>query len=214
LAVDRLTVSHNDVTGVVLAGGRSLRMNGADKGLVQFNGRPLVARVLERLRPQVADMLISANRNSDAYARFAPRVVGDPAQLQDVFAGPLAGMLAALRVAPTPWIATVPCDAPFLPLDLVATLAARIGSSGSSGGSAPPGAAKAAVARCEGKLQPVFCLLHTDLAPPLEQALRLGQYKAAAWLARIGAVAVDFADADAFVNFNTPDDLDRAGSDR
>ncbi|SPE29894.1 hypothetical protein SBBP1_510010 [Burkholderiales bacterium] len=114
--------ARESITGVILAGGRGARMGGADKGLVAFNGRALVAHVLARLQPQVAEIIISANRNVDRYRVFGHRVVQDDRANFGPFAGPLAGMLAGLRQSRLPWVAFVPCDAPALPLDLVAAL--------------------------------------------------------------------------------------------
>ena len=186
-----------DITGLILAGGRATRMGGVDKGLVEFGGRPLVEHVVERLRPQVSALIISANRNAECYARYGARVVADAANTHESFAGPLAGLLAWMRAAPTGWIACVPCDAPFVPLDLVARLAQGRGG------------APAAFACTADRAQPVFCLLRTDLDENLAHALHAGVRKTEAWLASVGAAAVAFDDEAAFANLNTPDDLRR-----
>lgn len=186
-----------DITGLILAGGRAMRMGGVDKGLIEFEGRPLIEHVVERLRPQVSALIISANRNAERYVRYGARVVADAAGAHESFAGPLAGMLAGMRAAPTGWIACVPCDAPFVPLDLVARLAQG------------HGAAPAALARTADGLQPVFCLLRKDLAEDLARALRAGVRKTETWLAAVGAASVAFDDAAAFANLNTLDDLKR-----
>lgn len=201
------------VTGLILAGGRGARMGGVDKGLVVFDGLPLVEHVLQRLRPQVDDVLISANRNLERYARLGLRVVRDadptsPAEPHDAarevrYYGPLVGMLAGLRVVKTPWLACVPCDAPRLPRDLVKRLAAQIELVNPN--------ARAAVAATGDRWQPVFCLLHKDLAAGLHAALAHGQYKAQSWLEAIGAVSVEFADPSGFANCNTLDDLGMHG---
>ena len=105
-----MTVIH----ALILAGGRGSRMGGVDKGLQLLEGRPLVAHVIERLAPQAASLLISANRNLDAYAALGHRVLADPPGLE--FAGPLAGMLAGLEALPDDaWLLTAPCDCPRLP---------------------------------------------------------------------------------------------------
>ena len=104
------------ITGVILAGGLGRRMGGTDKGLQELRGRPLVAWVSERLAPQVDELLINANQNVERYAAFGDRVVPD--QIPD-YAGPLAGVHAALSAAAYPLVATAPCDSPFLPADLV-----------------------------------------------------------------------------------------------
>jgi molybdenum cofactor guanylyltransferase len=179
------------ITGVVLAGGRGSRMGGADKGWVQYEGRALVEHALARLQPQVGALLISANRNIARYRALGPAVVEDDTAQLDAFSGPLAGMLAGLRSAGLPWVAFVPCDAPALPLDLVATLARA------SGGLRP------AVASCGDRRQPVFCLVPASAADPLAAALAAGERRPAEFLRLIGAVEVAFADAQAFVNINT-----------
>ena len=111
-----MTVAARDVTGIVLAGGMGRRMGGVDKGLVELEGRPLVAHVLARLAPQVGALLINANQNRERYAAFGHPVVPDEV---GGFAGPLAGLHAGMTHAATPYVATVPCDSPFLPPDLV-----------------------------------------------------------------------------------------------
>jgi molybdopterin-guanine dinucleotide biosynthesis protein A len=188
------------ITGLVLAGGRALRMGGVDKGLQPFRGQPLVDHAIARLAPQVAEVLVSANRNAAAYAGRGVRVVADTAA---DFPGPLAGMLAGLRAAHTPWLAVVPCDAPLLPADLVERLALDLA-----------GASAAVVERGFGaddrRLEPVCCLLSTSLGDDLERWLAEGNRKVEAWLVRHATrVPFDRADdADAFANFNTLAELE------
>ena len=192
------------ITGLVLAGGRGQRMGGIDKGLEVFRGLALIDHALARLAPQVLEVLISANRNIDVYATKAARVLVDA---QGDFPGPLAGILAGLHAARTPWLAVVPCDAPGLPSDLVARLAQAI--------VATPGCRGAVVQRDGGvdgpRLEPVCCLLSTDLADDLARYLADGQRKVGRWIS-MHATAVSFDDPDdaaAFDNVNTPDDLAR-----
>ena len=111
------------VTGVVLAGGLSRRMDRVDKGLALLDGKPMVRHVIERFAPQVGELIINANQHADAYGAYGYRVIAD---VIDGFAGPLAGLHAALSVAGFPLVATVPCDSPFLPDDLVARLSASL----------------------------------------------------------------------------------------
>src|SRR3954465_14354160 len=113
-------ISKDDVTGVILAGGRGSRMGGADKGLQNFRGMPMAVFTLLRLGPQVGEVMINANRNLSAYESFGVPVWPDV--LPD-FAGPLAGFLTALERCNTPWLVTVPCDTPLFPQDLVLRLA-------------------------------------------------------------------------------------------
>ncbi|THF61292.1 molybdenum cofactor guanylyltransferase MobA [Pseudothauera rhizosphaerae] len=187
------------VSGLVLAGGRGLRMGGADKGLVDFRGRPMVASVLERFAPQVAELMISANRNLDAYARFGHPVFAD--DMAD-FAGPLAGLKAGLARARHELVATVPCDAPLLPPDLVARLLAALLRED----------AEIAVATAGGRSHPVFCLCRRALLPALADYLAAGGRKVDAWQRSRRRVEVAFDDAaEAFANLNSPADLPPAG---
>ena len=133
------------ITGVILAGGQGTRMGGVDKGLQLHGGKALVRHVAERLTPQVAQLMINANRNEAAYAAFGYPVFAD--QITG-FAGPLAGLHAALSVANTPLVLTAPCDSPGLPLDLVSRLDSALQASH----------ANLAIAKAGGRLHPVFCL--------------------------------------------------------
>jgi len=183
------------VSGLVLAGGKGDRVGGADKGWLAYRGEPLIRHTSQRLQPQVAGILISANRNLERYRALGyPVVVDDPRFGQ--FAGPLAGICAAFRVATTDWLAVVPCDAPWLASDLVRRLAAQA-----------PGT-RAAVACVEGRMQPAFCLVHRDHAASLDAFLASGGRKVARWLRAIDAVTVDFEDAAPFANLNHPADFE------
>lgn len=168
-------------------------MGGADKGLIDLHGRPMVAHVAARLSEQVDALIIVANRNTEEYARYADTVVSD--RLPD-FAGPLAGVQAGLAATAPGHALFVPCDAPALPLDLARRLL-------------EPGA-PAAVAHDGRRLQPTFSLLATGIAPELETAIEEGTRALHAWLERAGAVTVDFADQrEAFSNINTAAELAR-----
>jgi molybdopterin-guanine dinucleotide biosynthesis protein A len=185
-------------TGVVLAGGRGTRMQYADKGLLPFAGRPLAARVLDALRPQVARLLISANRNLERYAALGVPVVPDTIP---GFQGPLAGMLAGLRHAGTDWVLFAPCDALYLPENLAQRLHAALPANGTSAYAAA-GSSNAMYA---------CCLLHRSLAGEIETALLDGRRSVRDFLAACGAIAVDFPDWPRHLrNANTPDDLVRA----
>ena len=188
-------IARESVTGVVLAGGQGRRMGGVDKGLVELDGRPLVAWVLERLAPQVDTLLVNANQNAARYATFGHPVIGDAV---GGFAGPLAGLHAALAAARTEWVVTVPCDSPFLPRDLVARLSAAAASA----------QATLAVARTFDQPHPVFALVRADVAPHLSAFLEGGGRKIDAWYATLAVVEVAFDDeADAFRNINTAAEL-------
>ncbi len=183
------------ITGLVLAGGRGSRMGSIDKGLQPFRGRPMVAHVLARFTPQVDEVLINANRSLEEYAAFGHRVIADAIE---GFAGPLAGLHIGMTHANHPLIATVPCDSPFLPADLIARLsdALRIEN------------ADLAVARTFDQPHPVFCLTKTSLAPHLQAFLESGQRKIDKWYATLQVAEVQFDDEEAaFSNINTVDEL-------
>ncbi len=181
-----------NIIGLVLAGGQESRLGGADKGLADYHGLPLVEHVLGRLCPQVSSVMISANRNADRYRNLVPRVVSDATRASEGVRGPLAGIHAGLMHAPTPWVAVVPCDAPQLPRALVARLADTINARG----------ALAACARADGRLQPVFCMLSTSLVVSLDDYMDQGGRSVHGWLATVNVVPVDFDDPIAFRNVN------------
>jgi molybdopterin-guanine dinucleotide biosynthesis protein A len=183
------------ITGVVLAGGMGRRMGGVDKGLLELRGRPLAAWVVDRLRPQVDHLLINANQNGERYAAFGHRVVPD---LIPDFAGPLAGLHAALSAASTPLVATAPCDSPFLPSDLVFRLFSALTAA----------AADLAVARTFDQPHPVFCLCRRNVLPHLTEFLAGGGRKIDRWYATLKVVEVAFDDEpEAFENINTREEL-------
>ena len=185
------------VTGIVLAGGQGSRMGGVDKGLQPFMGRPMVAHAVERLAPQVDELLINANRNPQAYAALGHRVIADEIE---GFAGPLAGFERGLAHARGELVATVPCDSPFLPRDLVARLRAALEREG----------AELAVAKTGAQAHPVFCLMRRSLHPSLRDFLAGGERKIDRWYAAHKVVEVAFDDeADAFRNINTREELER-----
>jgi len=185
------------VTGIVLAGGQGRRMGGVDKGLQLLDGRPMVARAIERLAPQVEAIVVNANQNLDAYRAFGYPVVRDAV---GGFAGPLAGLHAGLQAARTAYVVTVPCDSPFLPKDLVARLGAALEAN----------AAQLAVAKTGAQPHPVFCLVQRAVLPDLEAFLHAGGRKIDAWYARLEVVEVSFDDQpQAFSNINTREELAR-----
>ena len=193
MSESRATI-REQVTGVILAGGRATRMGGVDKGLVPINGRPMIAWVIDALRPQVATVMINANRNHDLYGAFGCPVIDDG---DSEFRGPLAGMASAMRVAETPWVAVVPCDSPLITGELVERLYAAVASSGSP----------VAVAHDGERLQPVFALLACTLLADLAGYLDDGQRKIDRWYARHGYDSVDFSDVvESFANINAPED--------
>ncbi len=191
-------VSPADITGLILAGGRGSRMNDSDKGLQLLDGRPLVQHALERLRPQVGGVCISANRHLEQYRTLGVPVFGDDFP---GYAGPLAGIHAGLAHCVTPWLACVPCDSPALPFDLIVRLAGAV---------AQTGADLAFAAAGDGETprdHPVFCLLRVALLPRLQAYLEDGGRKLGAWHATLNSTRVCFADDEAFRNINSLADL-------
>jgi molybdopterin-guanine dinucleotide biosynthesis protein A len=187
-------------TGVILAGGLGRRMGNIDKGLQYLRGQPMVHWVVERLAPQVNELLINANQNGERYAAFGHRVVPD--QIPD-FAGPLAGLHAALSAATHPLVVTAPCDSPFLPADLVSRLYSGLTAAH----------ADLAVARTFEQPHPVFCLCKRELLPHLTAFLESGGRKIDRWYASLKVVEVPFDDeVDAFENINTREELSRFDS--
>ena len=185
------------ITGVILAGGLGRRMGGTDKGLQELNGKPMAQWAAERLAPQVDELLINANQNSERYAALGYRIVADEVPY---FAGPLAGLHAALCAAAHPLVVTAPCDSPFLPDDLVGRLHAALETAQSD----------LAVARTFDQAHPVFCLCRRDLRPHLEEYLSGGGRKIDRWYATLKVAEVPFDDeAEAFENINTRDELAR-----
>ena len=184
------------VTGIVLAGGQGRRMGGVDKGLQLLHGKPMVAEVIARLAPQVSEIIINANQNLDAYGRFGHRVVPDAI---GGFAGPLAGLHACLGEAKHALVLTVPCDSPFLPLDLLARLRKELKGN------------DLAVARTGDQAHPVFSLVRVSVRDHLSKFLSTGGRKIDAWYSTLEVVEVPFDDeAEAFRNINTRDELNQA----
>lgn len=186
-------LQRSQITGLVLAGGRGARMGGVDKGWVVHDGEPLVQRVLRRFAPQVGAVLISANRSVAAYRALADVVTdGGQGLALEPFPGPLAGVLAGLQRASTEYVALVPCDAPMLPLDLVARLAAALDR------------ADVACPVAAGRRQPVFALVRCSRAASLHAFLRGGGRAMHRWFETLDAVDVTFDDVDGFRNINEP----------
>jgi len=195
----------NDVTGVILAGGRGSRMGGVDKGLQNFRGMPMAMHTLLRLSPQVAEVIINANRNLAAYESFGVPVWPDA--IAD-YAGPLAGFLTGLEQCETPYLVTVPCDTPLFPADLVARLGEALEREDAE-------IAMAAAREEDGQLrtQPVFSLLKRELLESVVAFTHGGGRKIDAWTAQHRTVVVPFDgegdDPSAFANANTLAELHR-----
>ncbi|MDD3529988.1 MAG: molybdenum cofactor guanylyltransferase [Gallionellaceae bacterium] len=186
-----------DLAAIVLAGGRGRRMGERDKGLVELAGRPLAAWVIERLRPQATEILVSANRNPDAYATLGCPVVPDALPDQP---GPLAGILAAAQRTTADWLLAVPCDTPFLPADLAARMLAVARTRGVPLVRATDGE----------RIHYAVMLLHRRLLTDLAAALAAGERRVQAWQERHPHAEAAFDAPMAFFNVNDADDLRRA----
>ena len=186
------------ITGLILAGGKGTRMGSVDKGLQLFRGIPMAQEVLQRLQPQVGALLINANQHVDTYAQLGAPVCPDEFP---GFAGPLAGLHAGLSHCDTPYLATAPCDSPLLPANLIDKLSAALIAAQADIAVAVTGEG---VTR---QRHPVFCLLSTHLKNDLADYLGKGGRKMADWFARQRQVEVHFADETAFANINTFDEL-------
>ncbi len=173
-------------------------MGGVDKGLKRLREKPMVQWALERFSPQVDEILINANQNLDAYGAYGHRVIPDAIT---GYAGPLAGLHRALVEARHDLVATVPCDSPFLPADLVSRLYEALDWHG----------ADLAVARTGDQPHPVFCLCRKILLPGLTAYLAAGGRKIDAWYASLKVIEVAFDDEpEAFSNINTEAELKTA----
>lgn len=185
------------VTGIILAGGMARRMGGMDKGLIQLAGHPMIEYVINGLSPQIEHLLINANRSQDHYAQYGYPVFGDAVE---EFAGPLAGIAAALEHSPTELILTVPCDGPWLPADLKSRLLQRLEEE----------QADACVCHDGDRRQPVFGIFHKRLRPAIVNYLESGERKLQKWLDGQNVAMEDFSDyPEAFTNVNTPEERDR-----
>ena len=190
----------DDISGVVLAGGRGTRMGGGDKGLQNHLGMPLALHGVLRLQQQVGTVMIAVNRNLAAYEAMGVDVWLD--SVPD-FAGPLAGVLTGLERCETPWLLAVPCDAPGFPENLADRLARAVADDDAD--------IAIAATREQGKVQlkPEFCLLRAMLMEDLMAALQAGAREIERWSARHRRVVVEFDDAGAFIDANTPEELHR-----
>ena len=193
------TIDKAQITGMVLAGGRGSRMGGVDKGLQAFRGMPLAMNALFRLQPQVGETMINANRNLSAYESMGVPVWPDA--LPD-YPGPLAGFLAGLERCETPYLVVVPCDTPLFPEDLVERLGEAFDDDETT-------EIAVAATREGGELQaqPVFCMMRSTLMESLVRFVTAGQRKIDRWTAQHATRLVEFADAAAFANANTSEEL-------
>lgn len=186
---------HHSISGAILAGGRGQRMGAADKGLLPFLGRPLINHVVDILRPQVGRIFVSANRHREAYEQLGFPVLSDR---DSGFLGPLAGIARVLEEASTPYVLVVPCDMPFLPMNLAKNLIAALTTHGG----------EVAVTRGAGRLQPLCILMKCEVEQDLIRYRESGGAKVQDWVLGLQHCVVDFPDQpEAFCNINTQDNL-------
>ena len=192
-------ISVEQITALILAGGRAQRMGGIDKGLIPFLQKPLIESTIDRLKPQVGQIIINANRNITKYAAY-----GYPVAMDETldFSGPLAGFAVGLKNCTTPYLLTSPCDSPLLPSDLASRLALEMERGDFQ-------LVYASSKDNDGKVwaQPVFCLMRLGVLPSLEQFLVKGDLKIDRWFKELRNSTVIFDDNQAFANVNTPEEL-------
>ena len=192
-------ITANQITGLILAGGRAQRMGGIDKGLIPFHGKPMIESTITRLKPQVSTILINANRSITKYAHYGYPVLMD--QTPD-FSGPLAGFSIGLKHCKTPYLLTSPCDSPLLPMDLAEKMAVELEDNNLE-------LVFASSKEADGKIwsQPVFCLMKNSLQDSLDTFLSKGDLKIDRWFKELRSGTVIFENAQAFANVNTPEEL-------
>ncbi|URL02209.1 molybdenum cofactor guanylyltransferase MobA [Avibacterium sp. 21-595] len=195
------------ISAVILAGGLARRMGGADKGLQLLQGQPLFWHCYQRLTPQLNDIAINANRNQALYRQSGLPVFAD--ELAD-FQGPLSGILTSLRLSHSDFVLFVPCDCPFLPLNLLEKLQQPILRSLPHSRSAGENSPVLLTYATDGEREhPTFCLVSTTLAEKLADYLQKGERRMLQFMRQNGAIAVDFSEQKAaFQNFNTLADLE------
>ena len=184
--------SANKVSCIILAGGEGKRVGGVDKGLLEYRGKPLIEHVIEKVSPQVDDIVISANRNTKRYQLYSQNVISDESEQ---YLGPLAGIAAALPYCTNERVLIVPCDMPFLPGNLVQKLSNATGKDIS-------------IAETETKMQLAF-LMHKKLLTPIQHSVNNNQLRLMQWVRSHQPAIIHFTDDEAFKNFNNRDDIDQ-----
>jgi len=184
-----------NITGIILAGGRARRMGGQDKGLIQLARKPMIEYVINAIDPQVDAIIINANRNQADYEKYGFPVVAD--QIEG-YCGPLAGMASGLQAAKTPFVVTVPCDSPLIPDDLVQKLYSTLQDKD----------AEICTPLSNGRLQPVFTLMKSELLPSMLDFLNNGERKIDKWFEKHRLAIADFSEQpETFININSAEEL-------
>ena len=187
-------ISKNEITAVILAGGKASRMDGEDKGLMVFRELPLIAHVVNVAKPKVSQILISANRNFDEYANFGEVIKDD----LEGFQGPLAGISKALKVCSTPYLLVLPCDSPLIDAALIDSLIEKMDVS----------QADICVAHDGSIMHATFALMKTTLKMSLEDFLEEGGRKMALWYRQQSIERIDVSShLEVLININRPEDF-------
>lgn len=177
---------------IILAGGEGKRVGGVDKGLLEYKNKPLIEHVIASIRPQVDDLIISANRNIERYKNYSNKVISD---ISEKCLGPLAGINAALPHCTHDRVLIVPCDTPYLPADIIAKFLSSHADS------------HLYIAESKNKLQPVM-LIHKNLHNSITSSLDKEQLRLMFWARSQQPEVVPFPDESAFKSFNQTDDFE------
>ena len=183
---------------IILAGGEGRRVDGRDKGLIDFKGKPLVQHVIDAVKPQADEIIISANRNIKMYGEYGYKIVTDTCE---DFQGPLAGIAAALPFCKNDWTLIVPCDMPFLPTNLIETLSIGISDNISNSTNY-----NLCIAETKGRLQLVF-LMNKNLLPSLEESLQNNKLRLMQWVMSQKPKTCQYSETHYFENYNQTQDL-------
>ena len=185
-----------DITVVILAGGQGRRMGGQDKGLIEYQQRPMISYIIDAITLQTDQIIINANRNQDTYASYGYPIIADT---YSGFQGPLAGFYAAMQQVTSPYILTVPCDGKVIIDDYVERMMDALNEAQGD----------IAVATDGTRLQPVYALIPVKLQQSLQMFLDAGDRKIDIWYQQHKMIEVEFiADQDLFANINSPQDLE------
>lgn len=177
----------DQISCIILAGGMGKRAGGLDKGLISYKGTPLIEHVINATKNQVDDIVISANRNADAYKRYSANIIGD---LSPDYQGPLAGIAACIKHCKHKLILIVACDMPNLPADLTTRLITEIKNKSIS------------IATVDGHHQ-LAMVVNTDVYGSVQQKLKKKQLKLIRWVESLPYATVSFDDnPKAFINLN------------
>ncbi len=188
-------IEKNHITAVILAGGRGRRFEGRDKGLIEYKQCPIIEHVIKAIAPQVAGIMINANRSEAVYANYGYPVIND--ELSG-FQGPLAGFATAMKHVSSPFVLILPCDGPFISADYVRRMAVTLSDE----------QAELAVAYDGDRMQPVHALLPVTLLKSLNDFLASGERKIDRWYLQHQVEMVDFSDSpNLFLNINTLEEL-------